>query len=151
MVSNVPVAVALIFGVAVGLASSDLWLRARTLSYCTVADNAEWYHGRVVRVKAKVYFGSGGMRVYEDCDPTEALAASVEIEGPTRIAMRYVTGQEPQLKVADAIIEGEFDAHASPGCWSPKFHIAATRIQLISSVTDYVPPENYSLSRRVKH
>jgi hypothetical protein len=74
------------------------------------------------------------MYVHEDCDPVEALAASVELEGDQPELL--VSGAGRQTKVADAIIEGEFDAHASPGCWSPKYHVAARKIQLLSPVRD---------------
>lgn len=46
----------------------------------------------------------------------------------------------PELKAAEALIEGHFDAEASTGCWAPKFRIDAKKIELISPVTDYSPP-----------
>jgi hypothetical protein len=151
--------VALVFGAAVGLGSSKLWLRARTLPYCKVANNADSYHARFVRVQARIYFDAGGIYVYEDCDPVEALMASVVLDGDQTVSgIGYlndllVSGGEPKLKVADAILEGEFDAHASPGCWSPKFRLAARKIELISGVSDYVPPasDGEDAGRRVKH
>jgi len=51
------------------------------------------------------------------------------------------------------IIEGEFNAHATPGCWAPKSRIIASKIQLISPVEDTsspLGPDNGS-SLRVKH
>ena len=151
--------VALVLGTAVGLSSSELWRRARTLPYCKVANNADSYHLRLVRVKARIYFRAGRMYVYEDCDPVEALAASVELKGgPMASGNRNVdelllSGESSAGKVADAIVEGEFDAHASPGCWAPKFHIAAQKIELISSISDYVPPASDADGPvlRVKH
>jgi hypothetical protein len=153
----IPIIVGLILGVSIGLGSSELWLRARTLPYCKVARNAESYHTRFVRVRARLFFGTGGMSVYEDCDPVEALAAGVEFEGnQPAMGIGYVnelllSGSEPRIKVADAIIEGEFDAHRSLGCWGTKFHIAARKIQLVSSVEDYVPPSSDGPPQRLKH
>src|SRR6185295_66989 len=79
----ISIVVALVFGVGVGLSSSELWLRASVLPYCKVAKDADAYHMRSIRVKAKVHFEREGMYISEDCDPNEALAALVEFEdGP---------------------------------------------------------------------
>ena len=155
----IPLIVALLIGASVGLGSSELWVRARTLPYCKVANNADSYHMRFVRVKAKLHFATGGMYIYEDCDPLEALAASVDLGvDPLAAGTGYVnelllSGESSTVKVADAVIEGEFDAHASPGCWAPKFRISAQKIELISSIRDYVPPasDGNDVPLRVKH
>ena len=151
--------VAIVIGTSVGLQSSAFWLRVRTLPYCRVANNAESYHMRFVRVKAKVHIGIGGMYIYEDCDPVEALVASVEFgggrmaSGNDYVNELLLSGESSSEKVADAIIEGKFDAHASPGCWAPKFRIAAQKIELTSSISDYVPPagDGEGPALRVKH
>ena len=155
----IPLIVALVIGASIGLGSSEVWLRARTLPYCRVANNAESYHMRFVRVKAKIHFATGGMYIYEDCDPVEALAAGVEVGGNQPAAgIGYVnemllSSGESRLKVADAIVEGEFNAHASSGCWAPKFRIVAQKIQLTSTVGDFVPPasDGEGPTLRVKH
>ena len=140
-----PIIVGLVFGITAGIGASELWLRARTIPYCEVARNGDSYHMRYVRVKARLFFSADGMSVYEECDPTEALAASVELEGGhSATDLGYVhevsvTG-EKHYKVAEAIIEGEFDAEFSTGCWGPKYHITARQIELVSSVEDYVVP-----------
>jgi len=125
---------ALVFGVGVGLSSSELWLRASVLPYCKVAKDADAYHMRSIRVKAKVHFEREGMYIFEDCDPNEALAASVEFEdGPILGPVYENDSNRPvQTNTAEAIVEGEFDAKASPGCFGPKFHITASKVELIS-------------------
>jgi hypothetical protein len=142
-----------------GLGTSELWLRARVLPYCKVAKNPEAYHMRFVRVKAKLHFGNFGTYIYEDCDPDEALAASVFVEGgdqPT-FGIGYVNealvSGAPQIKTADAIVEGEFNAHATRGCWAPKFRIIASKVELTSPIQDWVPPasEGESTGLRTKH
>jgi len=127
-----------------GLQSSNVWSRIRPpIPYCRVATNAEWYHGRYIRVRAPLVFGTGGTYVFDRCDPVEALASFVEMQGqPSPSAVGYVdevlvTGEKPQVQTADAIIEGLFDAHHSTGCWGPKFHIEATNIQLMSERRPY--------------
>jgi len=40
--------------------------------YREVARNGEWYHHKIIRVRAMLIFGSGGMYVFEDCDPVYA-------------------------------------------------------------------------------
>ena len=139
----IPILVALVFGAAVGFGSSELRWRVRTLPYCTLATNAESYHMKNVRVQGRVNFGSHAMYVYEECDPVEALASAVDYDG------ELPTGgtADPPLRVADAIIEGEFDAHYSKGCWGPKFHIAARKIEIISPVQSYVPLQIYNADR----
>jgi len=72
-------AVALI-AFAVGLAAFAVWRSQKTVAYCEVARNAEKYHNKIVRVKATIIFGSGGMYIFEDCDPVEALASLVEMD-----------------------------------------------------------------------
>jgi len=151
--------VALIFGVGAGLGSSELWLRARVLPYCKVAKNADEYHMRFIRVKARLHVGKFGTYIYEDCDPVEALAASVELESGARspFGIGYVNeslvSDPSQVKTADAIIEGEFNAHASPGCWAPKFRIIASKVELTSPLEDFVPPvnEGEGPNLRLKH
>ncbi len=130
----IPIFVALIFGVGAGLGSSELWLRARVLPYCKVAKNADAYHMKFIRVKAKVNFGREGMTIYEDCDPVEALAASVEFEDGPILGPGEPNdpARSTEIKTADAIIEGEFDAQSSTGCWAPKFRIRASKVELIS-------------------
>lgn len=97
------------------------------------------------------------MYVYEDCDPVEALAATVELDGDQSgsgigyVDEILVSGTRSQVKVADAIIEGEFDAHFSTGCWGPKYHISARKIQLLTPVHDYEPPQTNDEGMRVKH
>jgi hypothetical protein len=89
---------------------------------------------RSIRVKAKVYFERDGMYIFEECDPDEALAASVEFEDGPILGPTYLndSNRPMQTKTADAIVEGEFDAKASPGCFGPKFHITASKVELIS-------------------
>lgn len=155
----IAIVVALSFGVGAGFGSSELWVRARVLPYCQVAKNADAYHMKFIRVKAKLHFGSYGTYIYEDCDPVEALAASVLLEGgetPT-FGIGYVNEalvtRPSQTKTADAIIEGEFNAKATLGCWAPKFRIVASKIELTSPVEDYVPPvsESEGPVLRLKH
>lgn len=133
------------------------WRTFGPLLYCDVARNAEQYHDQDLLIKARVIFDESGVYVYEDCDPTEALAASVVLAGnhpligPEYVERLLVEGQQTQLKTAEAIIEGRFDAEASPGCWAPKFRIDAKKIKLISAVTDYSPPVVNDEGLRLKH
>ena len=140
----IAIVVALSVGVGAGLGSSEFWVRGRVLPYCKVATNAQAYHMKFIRVKAKVYFHRDGMYIHEACDPVESLASSVEFEdgpilGPGNV--NELLSEPRQTKTADAIVEGEFDAEASTGCWSPKFRIVARNIELISPVKDFVPAD----------
>ena len=133
------------------------WLSQDPLSYCEVARNGDWYHDSNIRVHARVIFGSGGMYVFEDCDPVEALAATVELEGtdPTTgfnyVNEVLVSGNHEEVKTAEAIIEGRFNAKASTGCWRPKYNIKATKIELVSPVVDYRPQSSDGPALRTKH
>lgn len=161
MRKSIPIVVALVFGVAAGLGSSELWVRARALPYCEVARNADAYHMRFVRVKAKLHFGKWGTYIYEDCDPVEALAASVALEDNDQPALgtgyvnELLLSGSPKIMTADAIVEGEFNANATTGCWAPKFRIIASKVELTSPVQDFVPPASESESSgpplRLKH
>jgi hypothetical protein len=129
------------------------------LPYCQIARNADSYHNTNILVRARIFFDETGAYVVEDCDPVEALAASIVIDntgpliGPAYVEKLLVRSDvERQLKTAEALIEGRFDAEASPGCWAPKFRIEATSIKLVSSITDYVPPQSDGEPpRRLKH
>ena len=141
-----------------GVQSSNVWSRIQpAIPYCRVAKNAEWYHGRYIRVRSRLVFGTSGTYVFESCDPVEALASLVEMQAqPNSSAPGYVdevlvTGEKPQVQTADAIIEGVFDAHSSTGCWAPKFHIQATNIQLMSEVRPYSLPDDSDDGLRNKH
>jgi hypothetical protein len=143
----IAIVVALSVGVGAGLGSSELWVRARVLPYCKVATNAEAYHMKFIRVKAKVYFTSSGTYIYEHCDPVESLMSSIYLEGSDRstFGLGYVNeslATDPyQTKTAEAIVEGEFNAEASPGCWTPKFSINARQIELVSPMEVFVPED----------
>jgi hypothetical protein len=140
----------------IGIAAFYAWqYQHAPMPYCQVARNGDWYHNSFIRVKAKLIFGSDGMYVFEDCDPVEALASMVDLQGVEHSGRNYVeevivTGEKPQIKTADAIIEGWFDGNASTGCWRPKYHIAATKIELVSPVSDYQGPGDDD-GKRVKH
>jgi hypothetical protein len=136
--------VALSVGVGAGLSSSELWVRARVLPYCKVATNAEAYHMKFIRVKAKVYFHRDGMYIHEACDPVESLASSVEFKDGPILGPgngNDLLSEPRQTKTAEAIVEGEFDAEASLGCWAPKFRIIASKVELISPVEKFVPAD----------
>ena len=135
------IVVALVFGVSAGLGSSKLWRRAPVLPYCEVARNADAYHMKFVRVKAKVQF-RGDMFIYEGCDPDEALGAWVEFEDGDRpgYVNDLLLSDPMQTKTADAIVEGVFDAKTSLGCYGPKFRIIARKVKLTSPIQDFIPP-----------
>ena len=151
----IAIILAALFGLGAGLGSSNLRLRVATMPYCMVARNAELYHGRFIRVRAKVFLGSGVITVYEDCDPTEALAVYVNFDEaslePSGHWGSLFTDVNSNTKVADAIIEGQFNARQSTGCYGPKFGINARNVELISEFRDYVPPDAHGEVRRVKH
>ena len=127
----------------IGLGSATSWLpfgNPQTQSYCEVARNPKRYHGKIIRVRAMLSFGSGGMYVAEDCDPVLALASLVEFEGSEHTAPRahnYVdemlTDQaEVEIKKIDTIIVGRFNGEFSRGCRLPAYRIAATSIEKAS-------------------
>jgi hypothetical protein len=130
---------------SIGVMATMVCSRFRVLPYCEVARNAEQYQGKVVRVKARLIFGSDGMYIYEDCDPISALATLVEWEGSKSTIVGIgnyveevlVIGEKEPIKTVEAIITGCFDSEYSTGCWAPQFHIAATSIEATSPVSDY--------------
>jgi hypothetical protein len=118
------------------------------MPYCKVATNAESFHDSDIRVRARVIIGNGVMTVYENCDDIEALAASLTFDGtesisgpsgPDYVEKVLVTGSDTQVRTAEAIIEGRFDAHATTGCWAPKFRIAVSKLELVSEIIDHKP------------
>jgi hypothetical protein len=129
----------------------------QTVDYCDVARNGAGYHNRVIRVKATLFLSSGAVYIYEDCDPVEALAALVELDGEGETDTRGYVEQllvhrsESSLKKVDAIIEGRFNAEFSNGCWGPKYQIAASKVELLSPVSDYIPPQVGEEGLRMKH
>jgi hypothetical protein len=133
------------------------WRIFGPLPYCDVARHADWYHNTDILVRARVIFDESGVYVYEDCDPNEALAASVVIDGnhpligPEYVEKLLVSGEKSSLKTAEALIQGRFDGHATPGCWAPKFRIEVSKIDLVSPVTDYTPPAIDDEGLRQKH
>jgi hypothetical protein len=135
-----------------------MWQRTRTLSYCTVARDAQTYHGQVITIRARAIFGSRGIYLYEDCDPTAALVSLVELDGaphvfqgPGYVEEVLVERDQTEMKQADVIISGRFDGEYSMGCWSPAFHIAATRIELVSPLTDVPVNPSSDSGLRTKH
>ena len=141
---------------AAGVVFKGMWQRFATLPYCEVARNAQHFHGKTIRTKATLIFGSDGMYVFEDCDPVSALASLVEFEGArSRITRTYteevlVSDSPDQIQKVDAVITGRFAAEFSPGCWAPAFRIAATEIEFVSPVTEFKPPASES-GLRTRH
>jgi len=142
----------------VGLSSTLLWKGTSTLPYCEVARNAELYHGQVITVRARVIFGSEGMYVFEECDPVAALASGVEFDGVmhsqttgTFVEEVLVDGNRNPTQQAEAIIAGRFNGEFSRGCWGPAFKIAATKIELVSPVTEYAPIPSAEPGMRTRH
>ena len=129
----------------------------QTVAYCEVARNGEDYHNKVIRVKATLILSSGAAYIYEDCDPVEALASLVEMDGTSESDTRdyveqlLVQATDSSLKKVDAIIEGRFNAEFSRGCWGPKYSIAASKVELLTPVSDYVPPQIGEEGLRMKH
>jgi hypothetical protein len=134
----------------IGVAAAALWLVSprspeedttpAPLPYCEVARNPGQYHDQVIRVRATLSFGSGGMYVVDDCDPVSALSSLVEIDGSEGTfpkARNYVdemlTDQtEVQIRKVEVIITGRFNGEFSNGCHLPSYHIAAQNIQVVS-------------------
>ena len=129
----------------------------QTMAYCHVARNAEEYHNKIIRVRVTLLMSSDATYIYEDCDPVEALASLVEIDSSSDSDTRgyveqlLVQRDSSSLKKADAVIEGRFDAEFSRGCWGPKFHIAANKVELLTPLSDYVPPQVDEEGMRTKH
>ena len=125
--------------------------------YCQVARNAEMYHNEEILVTARIFVGESGVYVFEDCDPVEALAAGVEMDGkhpeigPGYVNKLLLNDDKPNTQTAQALIKGRFDAYASTGCWAPKFRIYAEKVELVSSLTDYKPPQTDGPALRTKH
>ena len=97
------------------------------------------------------------MYIYEDCDPVEALMARVETNGAAITDKgHYLDGlledsSDSSPRRFDAIVEGRFNARLSMGCWGPKYHIAATKLELLTPATNYVPPMYDEEGLRVRH
>ncbi|HKO44864.1 MAG TPA: hypothetical protein VJU84_16415 [Pyrinomonadaceae bacterium] len=136
-----------VLALAVGFVMFNLSRSPQTVPYCEVARNSERFHNEVVRVRARLIFDSNATYIYEDCDPVEALASLVEMDGASGsdtskyLELHLVPANESSLKQVDVVIEGKFNAEFSPGCWVPKYHIAARKVEQLSSVSDYTPPE----------
>lgn len=151
-------AVILLVAVSVGGGVSVLWQRPRTQPYCEVARNSERYHNRIIRVKATLFFNSDGVHIYEDCDPMEALMSLVDLSDASGIDtdseanVLLIPAQNSTLKKVDAIIEGRFNGKFSLGCWGPKYRIAATKVELLTPVSESNPPPLFSEEGlRLKH
>lgn len=118
------------------------------LPYCEVARNADRYHNKNIRVRARIIFGSNGVYLFEHCDPVEALASSVVLgedaktDGIDYVQNLLVTDDKSHLRTGEALIEGHFNGKATTGCWAPKFSINAKRIELLSEITEYKPPHS---------
>ncbi len=87
----------------------------------------------------------------------EALASLVEMDradySDTRgyVQELLLRTKDSSLKKVEAVIEGRFNAEFSTGCWGPKYHIAAIRVELLAPVTDYSPPQIGDEGLRMKH
>ena len=122
------------------------WRGSQTLPYCEVARNGEQYDNQIVRVRATLILDAGATYIYEDCDPVETLMAHVEMHDAIVTDKGHYLDRFPENgsnsspKRFDAIIEGRFNARFSKGCWGLKYHIAATKVELLAPATNYVPP-----------
>ena len=147
---------AIVIVFVLGLAGSFLRQRPTMLPYCEVARNGEQYHNKNVRVRATLFLGSDSAFIYEDCDPGEALASLVDVSGANEIdtdgeANQLLVPAQDSLKKVDAIVEGRFNAEFSRGCYGPKFHILASKVELLSPVSDATSPWFNEEGLRLKH
>lgn len=60
-------------------------------------------------------------------------------------------GSDSPAERFDAIVEGRFNAKFSPGCWVPKYQIAATKIEILAPATNSIPRMFDEEGMRVKH
>ena len=85
------------------------------------------------------------------------MASLVETDGADYCDTRryvqelLVRTEGSPLKKAETVIEGRFNAEFSTGCWGPKFHIAASKVELLTPVSDYTPPQVGEEGLRIKH
>ena len=152
---------AALIGFALGLSATWVWSSwggSQTLPYCEVARNGEHYHNQIVRVRTTLIMGSDAMYIFEDCDPVEALMARVEMNGGAAVTdkghyLDRLSENSPDSPPErfDAIVEGRFDAQFSMGCWVPKYHIAATKVEILTPATNEIPRMFDEEGRRVKH
>ena len=128
----------------------------RTVPYCEVARGGERYHNKIVRVKATLFLGSSYVYIYEDCDQVEALASQVDVSGADEIdidgeANQLLVPVQASFQKVPAIVEGRFNAKFSLGCYGPKYRIVASKVELLSPVSDATSPWFNEEGLRLKH
>lgn len=116
------------------------------VSLCDLARHPDWYDGRVVRVAAPASsFYGFTMIVDEGCALDESAAVIMQDKGyiPTPEMQAFLADSGPLIKKADVVVVGRFDKHATMGCFSPKFGIVATDIELkhLISYEHFTPSE----------
>lgn len=149
---------AMVIPLVLGLAWSFLRQSPTTLPYCEVARNAERYHNQLIRVKATLFLGSDSAFIYEDCDPVEALASLVDVSSaidldPDSAANQLLVPAQHSLSLqkVDAIVEGRFNAEFSRGCYGPKYRIVASKVELLTPVSEATSPWFNDDGLRLKH
>ena len=130
--------------------------RLEVLPYCQVARNPEIYDQREILVNARVSVSGAGIYVFEDCDSVDALAANVLIDenspltGPGSGYNLLLSNNKPKTQTAQALIKGRFHKQGM-SCWLPEFLITAEKIELLTPLTNYKPPQTKGPSIRLKH
>ena len=149
---------------AVGVSLSLNWtLPLRSLAYCELARNAERYHGREVRVRARLLGTEtpNGYVIFQlECDDVEALASWVEIaearvSEPATVELRekmFAPKSEDTHREVEAVLTGRFDGEFSTGCWGPKFKISEAAIEQVLSVSEKpIPRTDDEVPLRLRH
>ena len=132
-----------IFTFAVGTVATVLWQEfgnPPTVSLCQLTRNPWFYAWRTVRVEAAAEGRFGAVFITDEtCDLTDGSVAASGVwkaEGydPSAETQKLFTEADSETFKARIVVTGRFDPQATRGCWTPKFAIHATSVELKSEI-----------------
>ena len=122
---------------------------------CEVARDPAKYDQQTIRVRGSGWITSSdiyrGASIFDLSCGTSDAEASIELDqsyNPTSEVYALLNYPKEEIRKADVVVVGRFDQWASMGCWTPRFGIRATNIELVSAVTTQPLPKRESAISR---
>jgi hypothetical protein len=134
------------FAAGVGCALLSYKFMPPAVSLCELARHPDWYNQKVVRVTGSASAIYGAVFIGDAGCETQGAGANVMLGEGHRVAPEveaFLTGEAPEVRKAEVLVEGRFDKDAAPGCFGPRFGIQAKSVELKSRVTVEHLPERH--------
>jgi hypothetical protein len=137
------------FTLGVFLASSLTYFFPKRVSLCMLAGDPAAYDRKMVRIEAlgsvtsSPLFSEHNIIIFEPgcTEPDGWATIDVKESHLSAEVETFINSPQYEVRNAKVVIVGRFDQRASLGCFSPRFGIKATAVDLVSLVSSEPLPK----------